>query len=275
MRLSRASGPPLKPSASTISSLSTSSTLKPCSLTTSRPSTILIAFIRLWATSLLSNSKTASSLNQSMLFNQLPVHISEATSEGRSAGVLEYRARFELHPPRRVGDAEGPTDSGSTRNPAAPFSITLSALIVFYCEVPRSRRVSPAAARLTSLQRFAPNGLLPCSVHRAAARLVRSLNSYLSVLYVAIFPVYTLMSSQTALLPHCQPPSPSASQLVLRSHTLDLGTPSMSASQPRRALRVTRLAKEEARRAPRLPLKKKSTALEISIKNLRPKRMWL
>ncbi|HXM04615.1 MAG TPA: hypothetical protein VN939_18525, partial [Chthoniobacterales bacterium] len=27
-----------------------------------------------------SNSKTASSLNQSMLFNQLPVHISEATS---------------------------------------------------------------------------------------------------------------------------------------------------------------------------------------------------
>src|ERR1700693_3124689 len=80
MRLSRASGPPLKPSASTISSLSASRMRKPCSLTTSRPSTILNAFIRLWATSLPSNSKTASSLNQPMLFNQLPVHIFEATS---------------------------------------------------------------------------------------------------------------------------------------------------------------------------------------------------
>src|ERR1700691_5699845 len=99
MRLSRASGPPLKPSASTISSLSTSSTLKPCSLTTSRPSTILSAFIRLWATSLLSNSKTASSLNQSMLFNQLPVHISEATSTPQPQ--VEDEDDDENEPPKR------------------------------------------------------------------------------------------------------------------------------------------------------------------------------
>src|ERR1700693_189097 len=108
MRLSRASGPPLKPSASTISSLSASRMRKPCSLTTSRPSTILNAFIRLWATSLPSNSKTASSLNQPMLFNQLPVHIFEATSiepiededddeddlRKRSANATPYRDRL-------------------------------------------------------------------------------------------------------------------------------------------------------------------------------------
>src|SRR5580700_2143358 len=89
MRLSRASGPPLKPSASTTNSLSTSRTPKLCSLTTSRPSTILNAFIRLWATSLPSNSKTASSLNQPMLFNQLPVHIFEATSTRRATSEDE------------------------------------------------------------------------------------------------------------------------------------------------------------------------------------------
>src|ERR1700733_954631 len=101
MRLSRASGPPLKPSASTTNSLSTSRTPKLCSLTTSRPSTILNAFIRLWATSLPSNSKTASSLNPPMLFNQLPVHIFEATSRCclEKMRVNSVRSAFpELHP---------------------------------------------------------------------------------------------------------------------------------------------------------------------------------
>jgi hypothetical protein len=44
----------------------------------------------------------------------------------------------------------------------------------------------------------------------------------------------------------------SASRLVLRSHSLNPGTPSMSASQARRAPRVAHLAKEEAGRAPDL-----------------------
>jgi len=48
------------------------------------------------------------------------------------------------------------------------------------------------------------------------------------------------------------PTEKSASRLVLRSHTLDPGTPSMSASQARRAPRVARWAKEEARRAPKI-----------------------
>ena len=43
----------------------------------------------------------------------------------------------------------------------------------------------------------------------------------------------------------------SASQLVLRSHTLNPGSSSMSASQARRAPGVARLAKEEARQRSR------------------------
>jgi hypothetical protein len=50
-----------------------------------------------------------------MLFNQLPVHIFEATSGLGSSGVLEFCAKSELHPVRGLGMLKGRQDRCSTR----------------------------------------------------------------------------------------------------------------------------------------------------------------